>query len=244
MTNNSMSVSGWLRWDMIARVLRDSHPSRVLEVGCGRGAMGARIAVRVTDYLGCEPDAESFAVARIRIEAAGGRVLQATFDELPPDLLFDLVCSFEVLEHLEDDAGALAAWCGRLRPGGRVLVSVPAGRDHFGDCDAMVGHFRRYDPQDLVNLMRAAGLTNISVVTYGWPVGRILELVRQRAARAARVTAGGSTAERTAASGRLLQPSGWFAGLATATLAFPFRFVQRLAPGRGTGLIGTGIVGA
>jgi hypothetical protein len=75
------------------------------------------------------------------------------------------------------------------------------------------------------------------VTLYGWPIGIALEAVRNRVARA-RVgdTSRQTIEERTAGSGRFLQPKG-LAGLAVAGGVFPFRYLQRLAPTRGVGLI-------
>ncbi|MEL7157397.1 MAG: methyltransferase domain-containing protein, partial [Actinomycetota bacterium] len=56
------------------------------------------------------------------------------------DTRFDYVMAFEVLEHITDDRAALEEWLRRLRPGGRVLFSVPAHQRKYGDADRAVGH--------------------------------------------------------------------------------------------------------
>src|SRR3954469_10818685 len=133
----------------------------VLEVGCGEGALGVRLA-RGRDYLGLEPDPDSFQVARQRFTEAGhGEVRQAHTWDLGAEERFDAVCAFEVLEHIEDDAAALAEWAGRLRPGGGLLLSVPAHQRRFGPADELVGHFRRYDPDALADLLAGCGFTDI-----------------------------------------------------------------------------------
>ena len=66
-----LTANAWLRYELI----KDMFPpgiSDVLEVGCGQGALGTRLAQRF-NYLGVEPDQVSFAVASKRIRAAGGR---------------------------------------------------------------------------------------------------------------------------------------------------------------------------
>ena len=56
--------------------------------------------------------------ARLAAQGTPGRLL-GSIEELAPDERFDLVCAFEVIEHIEDDAAALGAWVRRLRPGGK-----------------------------------------------------------------------------------------------------------------------------
>ena len=162
-----LSPNGWLRWEVVSRLL---PPGRldVLEMGCGQGGFGARLAQRY-HYLGVEPDAVSCTVARARVEAAGGggEVRQGDESVVAADELFDLVVAFEVIEHIEDDASALAAWASHLRPGGWLLLSTPAWQKRFGPADEMVGHFRRYDPPVLRSRLAGAGLTTSSWCTSG-----------------------------------------------------------------------------
>jgi hypothetical protein len=144
-----------------------------------------------------------------------------------------------VLEHLADDAAALADWAALVRPGGHLMLSVPAFGRRFGPMDTRVGHYRRYDPDQLAARLVGAGLVAPRVVVYGWPLGYALELVRNRAdARHLAAGAGEPTPEeRTAASGRHQQPGGGVLGRAIELGTLPFRCLQRLAPTRGTGLV-------
>jgi glycosyltransferase involved in cell wall biosynthesis len=231
-----LTPNAWLRYDVVTRML-PAGVHDVLEVGCGQGALGVRLAQRY-QYLGLEPDQSSWAVAQRRISAAGrGEVRNIRVDALGPEQ-FDLVCAFEVLEHIDDDAAAVCQWAARLRPGGWLMMSVPAHQSRYGPADELVGHFRRYDPETMTALLTKCGLTGIEVRMYGFPLGYPLEAARNLIARR-RLTAapGGSVAERTAASGRLLQPASRARGAATQYGTAPFRLLQRSFPGTGTGLI-------
>jgi SAM-dependent methyltransferase len=231
-----LTPNAWLRYDIVARMLPPGVRD-VLEVGCGQGAVGVRLAQRY-DYLGVEPDQASCTVAQRRMSAAGtGEVRNIGLDALGPQK-FDLVCAFEVLEHIEDDAAAVRDWAARLRPGGWLILSVPAHQRRYGPADELVGHFRRYDPAAMAALLASCGLTDVEVRQYGFPLGYVLEAARNGIARR-RLTAApaASVAERTAASGRLLQPAGRARGAATRWGAAPFRVLQRAFPGTGTGLV-------
>jgi SAM-dependent methyltransferase len=234
-----LSPNGWLRWEVVSRLL---PPGRldVLEMGCGQGGFGARLAQRY-HYLGVEPDAVSCTVARARVAAAGGggEVRQGDESVVAADELFDLVVAFEVIEHIEDDAGALAAWASHLRPGGWLLLSTPAWQKRFGPADEMVGHFRRYDPPVLRSRLAGAGLTDVELVHFGAPLGYVLEAGRNAVGkrRLAAPESAASMAERSEASGRTLQPSTSWTATAARLGTLPFRKLQNAFPGTGPGLV-------
>lgn len=250
MTLPSLTPNAWLRWDVVSRLL-PADARTVLEVGCGQGSMGTRIAARSDDYLGVEPDPSSCAVAAGRIATLGrGEVRQGVVpDVVEPGRTFDLLCSFEVIEHIQDDLGALKAWLALVRPGGWVLLSTPAFAHRYGPSDAMVGHFRRYDPPVFAALLRDAGLVEEQVVVYGAGLGNLLENARnvigaRRLRKAGKPVPRGAPAaldaqtmaELTAGSGRLFQPPA-AAGTAVQVATAPFRALQRRFPERGTGLV-------
>jgi SAM-dependent methyltransferase len=229
-----------MRWAVVRNLVRSLAPRSVLEIGCGQGGFGARLVPLSQQYLAVEPDAASFAVARGRIESVGGRVLNASVEELEGNQTFDLVCAFEVLEHIADDSAALRSWYDRCAPGGHILLSMPAWQERFNKWDEMAGHYRRYSPQQCRALLADVGFEDVEVVAYGWPLGYATEKVRSViAARRAAATANLEAAaieERTAASGRVFQPRSTVGRLVEAATA-PFVQLQRLHPERGTGVV-------
>ena len=231
-----LAIRAWLRYDVVKRVIDGLKPSNALEIGCGQGAFGARLAGEVT-YVGVEPDHSSYRVACSRIEPRGGTVLNGIHSVVPPGSTYDLVCAFEVLEHIEDDRGALAEWVLFVRPGGHLALSVPAFQDRFGPMDTHAGHFRRYSPAELEARLLEAGLTDVRITVYGWPLGYALEVVRNRIASKKLAEAEASVEELTAGSGRYLQPSGRVMGALVNAVSTPFRYLQRVRPTAGTGLV-------
>lgn len=228
-----MTITAWLRWDAVERLL-PRHASRVLDIGAGTGSIGSLLASRY-EYVGVEPDRVSCDMATRRI-GARGRLLNRKFEDLEPTQEFDLVCAFEVLEHLEDDATALRQWLRYLRPGGWLVVSVPKGPRRYGPVNSRVGDLRRYDPEDLTRLFADAGLCRIVTAAYGSPYGNLQETAQNLILRArpSRVP----VAERTAASARFLQPPASLAS-AVRAVALPLQYLQRPFSIRG---IGTGLV--
>lgn len=234
-----LAIRAMLRYDVVSRIVDRLQPRRVLEIGCGQGAFGARLAGRL-DYLGLEPDPASYQVAASRIEPRGGTVVNDTHEAVEPGATFDAVMAFEVLEHIDDDKGALAAWVPFVRPGGHLILSVPAFQDRFGPMDTHAGHFRRYSPAELRDRLSEAGLRVDDITVYGWPLGYALEAVRNRidAKKLAAARANGTSIEElTSASGRTFQPSKRAAGIALRAATMPFCVLQRIRPHSGTGLV-------
>jgi SAM-dependent methyltransferase len=233
-----------MRYDRV-RTLVPPDARSILEIGCGQGALGYRLATAQPGrtYVGLEPDAGSYAVARQRLAGLDGvDVRQAGVETLDADETFDLVCAFEVLEHMADDTSAMDGWLRHVRPGGHVLISVPAHAERFGLADEVAGHYRRYDPSSLHGLFADAGLDDIRVVLYGMPLGYLLERVRGPLLARNAGSGDDSLEERTKGSGRLLQPSSAAMGGVIAVGTAPFRILQRAFPRHGIAIVARGRV--
>ena len=198
------------------------------------GAVAARLSQEY-DYVGVEIDPESAIIARKRLAPSGrGKIVTGTPADI--DRVFDLVCAFEVLEHIEDDAGALREWRDRIRPGGWLALSVPAWQSLWGGHDERAGHFRRYERASMSSLVEVAGYESQEVISYGFPLLTLLHPVWN--ALSARAAKAPTLQERTEASGRFRQPPFW-SGPVTQAASIPFAFLQRpfVHTRRGTGLV-------
>ena len=236
----TLTTNAWLRFDSIRKGLDTAQPRTVLEMGAGEGALGSWLARQYT-YTGVELDDRSRSAAETRLAATGkGEIHARLADVTGRD--FDLVCAFEVLEHIADDDQALRDWRDYLRPDGWLLISVPAHQEDFGAADELVGHYRRYERDTLRSQLEKAGFEVVRLDSYGAGLGHGLQRVRN--VLAARVLArrgeeGDTPEARTSGSGRLFQPGQTATALAFATVAAPARLAQ--APFAGTDL-GTGYV--
>lgn len=91
---------------------------------------------------------------------------------------YDCVISCEVMEHLEDDRAFLLKTHSLLRPKGQIILSVPAHMKFWSIHDEITGHCRRYERQELIDLMQETGFKNIRVIAYGYPFVNILRQLR------------------------------------------------------------------
>jgi SAM-dependent methyltransferase len=140
--------------DCIARVLPRGNDLNVLDAGCGPGNMLDRLSSRGT-VTGSDlsPPALSFCRSR-----GYTRVTLSRLDMLAlQSAQFDLVTAIDVLEHIPDDAAGLREIHRVLRPGGTVVVTVPAFQVLWGDHDDIYGHYRRYRVSQVAALMASCG---------------------------------------------------------------------------------------
>jgi SAM-dependent methyltransferase len=181
---------------------------RIVEIGCGAGSLAAALLDDGPSALlvDASPGAALIAARRLAWRRAEGRaqVLCSELSGLPAELTgFDVALSMMTLEHVVDEREFLAGLCRLVRPGGWILVGVPARRDHWGVEDELVGHLRRYERADLTALLAAAGLVDVGAWSVAVPVANVLFRVGQwlvRRGTAGEVAAQGQR-QQTATSG-------------------------------------------
>jgi 2-polyprenyl-3-methyl-5-hydroxy-6-metoxy-1,4-benzoquinol methylase len=143
------------------RLARTRLGARVLEIGCGLGNFTEHLADR---ELVVGIDSEPGCIAAHRARFAGRtNLLSLCLDVLSPEFpklrehRLDSVACLNVLEHVGDDAGALANMHAVLPEGGRVVLIVPAFESLYGPIDEKLGHYRRYRKQSLAAVAGRAG---------------------------------------------------------------------------------------
>lgn len=132
------------------------RPAQILEAGCGPGGNLAMLK-RFGTVAAIEPDEASraYAAETNAVDVRHGLLPQAVPDFGRP---FDLVAAFDVIEHVDDDAGAVAALGRLLAPGGFFIATVPAYAWMWSDHDAAHHHKRRYALPPFRRLFENAGL--------------------------------------------------------------------------------------
>jgi SAM-dependent methyltransferase len=145
---------------LLARLCRRWFPAarRVLEIGCGTGfVLGALAqAFPAAELVGAELHPAGLAPARRRL---GTRAAFAQMDarRITARRAFDLICAFDVVEHIEEDEAALASMHAALRPGGGVAIAVPQHPWLWSAADEAAHHVRRYRRGELEAKLETAG---------------------------------------------------------------------------------------
>lgn len=133
--------------------------ARVLDAGCGTGGLIRRLQARhpAWEWVGVDAEPLACQLARQRV-APGTRIELGRLEALPfPAAEFDAVVTADVLYHLRDDEQALHELARVLRPGGRLVVNLPAHRWLWSYHDVAVHGIRRYERGELRAKLRRAG---------------------------------------------------------------------------------------
>ncbi|MGN6058204.1 MAG: class I SAM-dependent methyltransferase [Sphingomicrobium sp.] len=149
--------------EVIRRVVKPPKRARVLEVGCGTGHNFAMLK-QFGRLDACELDhcARALASKRLRRKVEEAKLPDLSMFERNS---YDLIALLDVLEHVRGDVASLRAIHRRLKPGGALLLTVPANPWMWSAHDAAHHHFRRYSKQQLATALRDAGF-EVQLLSY------------------------------------------------------------------------------
>ena len=148
---------------------------KILDWGCGAGG-NFKMLSQFGEVLGVDSSSEAIAFCKKRLFT---NVLELqTIDQLQTDVKFDLLANFDVLEHIEDDERFLRDTHKVLKPGGFILVTVPAYMFLWSQLDEVLGHVRRYSRSELVRKFEKCGFTIIRASYFIAILSPIFILVR------------------------------------------------------------------
>jgi SAM-dependent methyltransferase len=141
---------------LIGRTVTLPKRARILEIGCGTGHNLAMLSqFGQVDALELDDEAREIAEKRL-----GRSVMSAPLPELAgvPDRTYDLIAALDVIEHIDDDRAAVASIVAKLKPGGKLVMTVPAHPWMWSGHDVMSHHKRRYSKATLRELIDSSPL--------------------------------------------------------------------------------------
>lgn len=175
----------WFEWRartagaLISRLgLPVDQPLRALDIGCGTG-ITCRQLRRTTKWTFDGADLNVDALSRC--DVGRGRILYYDILEKRQEFRdqYDVAILFDVVEHIEETHPFLDAVFFHLKPGGVVLVNVPALMTLYGVYDRVVGHFRRYTRRTLAEEFAPFNATVLEHVYWGFSMVPFLWLRKQ-----------------------------------------------------------------
>jgi glycosyltransferase involved in cell wall biosynthesis len=179
---NAPSFNRWM-----ADTIRPYVGRRVIEIGAGMGNLTRQLVPGRKRYVATDIDREHLDRLSNRLSHRPNleiAELNAAFPENHAPFVgqMDTVICLNVLEHIEDDLGALRNIRSMLEDGGRAVILVPSGQSLFNSLDEELGHFRRYSEDQLRERMTAAGFDVETVLQFNraarpgwWLNGTILK---------------------------------------------------------------------
>jgi len=157
----------WFRWryDLVKQLvssLKTGPGYRILDAGCGTGQMTKHLE-QLGQAVGMDSAGEAISYAQAR---GVRRLVRGSITDPPfVDGAFDCVLALDVIEHVDDDIGILSSMVKIVKPGGNLIVTVPAFQALWSEHDEINHHKRRYRAGQLRSLIEEAGFT-VDRVTY------------------------------------------------------------------------------
>jgi SAM-dependent methyltransferase len=180
----AMPELGWvpaprylMRRARIQQLMDKIPPGKLIEIGSGAAALLVELAQRGFQCEALELSAEARALSQSVIDKFAKDIPLHAVPDAHWQNCFDVLCAFDVLEHIEDDQQALAQWVSWIKPDGYLLLSVPAHMKLWRAGDEWAGHFRRYERESLISLLQNVGLEVEVFECYGFPLTNLTEWI-------------------------------------------------------------------
>jgi SAM-dependent methyltransferase len=167
--NEALEVENTLWWlvgrrSMLSKFLQQAQKTapirQIVEIGCGSGG-----DLSLLSQFGAVSGVERSPILakRARARNIAEEIWEKDFFEIDWSKHFDLVCLFDVLEHVEDDSAFLRRLSTHAHSGDFLLLSVPACQLLYSEHDALLHHYRRYSRSDMEKLLYTNGYETIRI---------------------------------------------------------------------------------
>jgi len=156
--------------------LLSSSPKYFLEIGCGIGDFLRVLENLGWSGIGIDISPRATKIAKNKITSNNICVYHAT--KVRSYKKIDCLFALEVLEHIENDKEMILEWENYLSEDSKIIISVPAHKRKWTKHDNLAGHFRRYEKNELIELMDSVDLKVEKIINYGFPILNITNYIR------------------------------------------------------------------
>ncbi len=145
---------------IIKKYLKDSF----LEVGAGKGGLASVYKKLLKNITLIEPDKKLFKILKNKFKEKKIIIEKKSIKNIKKK--FNTIIYFDVLEHIENDLLEVKSAAKKLKLGGHLIFSVPAYQIFYSDFDKSVGHFKRYNKNDFIQISKKSGLKIEKLIYY------------------------------------------------------------------------------
>jgi SAM-dependent methyltransferase len=230
-----MEKSNWvptptymMRKKIILEYIRNNNlkVDNFLEIGIGTGDMIDSLSPYFVSGIGTDIGREAIELAKHNISDSKIKFeLKDIFESQEKDK-YQLIVALEVIEHIEDDKGAINKINDLLTEDGKFIMSVPAHQRKWSIMDRWAGHYRRYEKKDLIKLFEENGFEVEKFYNYGFPLTNMLWFIRKRLEKSHDIM--NSKIENTTRSGIDRHRVNKFSFLFKDFFVMPFYILQKL----------------
>ncbi len=148
----------------LSRFTNNNKTLDLLEVGCGNGYVLSALGEFKFRLTGIDIYRRAIDLAKKRTDA---KLIKSDFRKLSPKKKYDIICFFDVIEHIKSDTGFLKKANALLSKNGKLFVTVPAHDYLWTEIDKKSGHKRRYTKKILINKLEASGFNPKNLSYFG-----------------------------------------------------------------------------
>jgi len=166
-----------LRFDALQQIAKNLTKGTFIEFGAGTGDFTTYFLDRRFSGTVYDIDDRTINILKENLyNYSNVNIVSSLGDEILDS--YNYLFAFEVLEHIENALEALLMWANYLQSDGTLLISVPAHKSKFSEEDKRVGHIRRYEKDELIDIVEKAGFHDIEIINYGFPLGNITRVTK------------------------------------------------------------------
>lgn len=150
---------------------QEQEKKEILEIGCGTGYQQEIIA-RYGNYTGIDKNKQAIE------ENKKGEIINFSLEDFETEKKYNVICLFDVLEHIEKDCQALQKINQLLNSAGYLFLSIPAKKILFGEHDLAMEHYRRYEKKEIETLLEKNNFNIIEIIYWNSFLFPLIALIR------------------------------------------------------------------